>query len=755
MPRFELKLPRMVPSPVLLILTLLVSPIPGEGTPPAQAASTFLPVLGWEDDVDLVVSPGGEFMIVCEEKEDGSGPPQFQIIDLDPVTGQLIAPRYMEIALGFENGVDPIITSQGGVFLDFSVLVPTENEDGSLAGLIVLRVDPTGAVLERHAYDLGNLGYKPDVDGIATVYPDRRIGWYPLASEDNTVRGVIAVDIDPFDNLPAGDAFGTATLLSTDGRVVAQRNILVDWLPGLPEGVDPLAFNSGFSARLVLPVTSAVGSDLLMIDFDPGCVGCEPPDFLGHLSVKDITAAGAHPLAFPGYERDVDLALFGPGSCGLDADDVHILIPVEGAGDVGDLYMVSGSGGYEWAYSVVNAGVPITGYEQGVDLLALCDLPVANHPHRLAVPIENDAGTDANLLLVNAATGQLVLHVEIPTINPGLVIPGWEIGVEPLPWLPTVLLAPVEGPAGAGLLSFDVTTGVRLSGSVAATFLGFVRSVDPIVAPLPDPDRTLFVPVARDDGTQADVLMFVAPPDLGAPVSLETINPPLAFKPFEWDVDVGLVKKSDPGGAFFSLPEETITGSSARLRFESVPTVASGRVLVVATQAPNPATPGSLHLFRTSDGSQIIALNDVLGLETGLDMASGRGPMIAANPPAVALTAGYDADTDPTLAWLVEAVGVDDAGPSPSLRLSHANPITLPGRIRFSLPAATHVRVTIHDVAGRRVRHLFDGVLDAGERAVVWDGLDDRSVHVRAGMYVVQVAADGGRASSKIVVVSP
>jgi len=48
------------------------------------------------------------------------------------------------------------------------------------------------------------------------------------------------------------------------------------------------------------------------------------------------------------------------------------------------------------------------------------------------------------------------------------------------------------------------------------------------------------------------------------------------------------------------------------------------------------------------------------------------------------------------------------------------------------------VRVTIYDVAGRRVRELWSGTLD-GTRALAWDGRDDRGASVSSGTYFVRV----------------
>ncbi len=56
-------------------------------------------------------------------------------------------------------------------------------------------------------------------------------------------------------------------------------------------------------------------------------------------------------------------------------------------------------------------------------------------------------------------------------------------------------------------------------------------------------------------------------------------------------------------------------------------------------------------------------------------------------------------------------------------------------------------RVTVFDSQGRRVRALFDGVLEAGEQTLTWDRLDDRGLRVPAGVYFVALRPRDGRPS--------
>jgi len=92
-----------------------------------------------------------------------------------------------------------------------------------------------------------------------------------------------------------------------------------------------------------------------------------------------------------------------------------------------------------------------------------------------------------------------------------------------------------------------------------------------------------------------------------------------------------------------------------------------------------------------------------------------------------------------TGAVTVEAVSaVDDVptGPRPALLQNVPNPFNPQTVIAFDLPSATIVKLTVHDLAGRRVRTLLDGaVLPAGAHDAVWNGRNDGDAPVAAGVY--------------------
>jgi hypothetical protein len=98
-----------------------------------------------------------------------------------------------------------------------------------------------------------------------------------------------------------------------------------------------------------------------------------------------------------------------------------------------------------------------------------------------------------------------------------------------------------------------------------------------------------------------------------------------------------------------------------------------------------------------------------------------------------------------------------------------ALPVTLPGgsrgelvltlgpnpfrdllRVFLTLPAAGPTRVALHDVAGRRVRVLHDGLLAAGAHAVAWNGRDERGGAAAPGVYFLRVESGGEVRTRKV-----
>lgn len=747
-------------SPVFQRLALGLTALLIAVAAPAHA-SLFLPTMGWKDDVDLVVAPDGQFLVICEAGETGL-PAQVTVVDLDPATGAPIALRFSRPLPGFENGVDPIVVRQLEAGIGYPVLVPVESEDGTDSGVLVLLVNAGGFLLFEKAIRLGDLGFREDVDGTWSQYLETAVAYFALESEDRSKRGILAIEVDNrAGNGCAG--IGCCTLVSTDGRggFGIDHSVLADWLPGLAFGVDPVCFEIGDANRLVLPVTDgARQGDILLVDFDPNAPFF--PEWMRNFSVRATNEGGPKPTPFPGFEADVDPRFF-TGECGVGVN--RLLVPVEGDDGEADLYLLDvnfpANGATEWRLSdwASTLGLDILGFEMGVDLVPMCGLGGAN-PNRIAVPMENADESDADLWFIDALTGQILARAEDPTLNPGLTIEGWEIGIDPLTWRFFELVAPVENAAGkARLLLFtpDGTLQDEYNFSDLGGDWTYRESVDPQVADVPDPPfRTLFVPVEKLGALPVDatVMMFPLPPTFDG-VSLETVNPGLAIGAFEVDVDPGIANKLSPGGTYVYLPEEDPTGAiPPRLRFETVPSPGGPELVVAAgqDQAPN----ADLYFFRASNGVLLLHFNDVIGLESGLDLANGRGPIARGNPPEFGTPPGFDADTDPTITYFQTSVPSPDGGRPEielGIRIEHVNPSTLPVAVRLALAAEAIAGVDVVDATGRRLAELLPlGRLAAGEHEFSWSGAGPRGA-AAPGVYFLRVRSERGILVSKMLVV--
>jgi WD40 repeat protein len=79
------------------------------------------------------------------------------------------------------------------------------------------------------------------------------------------------------------------------------------------------------------------------------------------------------------------------------------------------------------------------------------------------------------------------------------------------------------------------------------------------------------------------------------------------------------------------------------------------------------------------------------------------------------------------------------------------NPTRSTSTLRFSIERAGSLRLTIHDVSGRRIATVLDGALPAGEHSVLWSGRDERGARVAPGVYFARLSGAAGTSSRKLL----
>ncbi len=104
------------------------------------------------------------------------------------------------------------------------------------------------------------------------------------------------------------------------------------------------------------------------------------------------------------------------------------------------------------------------------------------------------------------------------------------------------------------------------------------------------------------------------------------------------------------------------------------------------------------------------------------------------------------ADTSPCLPL---AVG-DEAPTELAFAVSGANPVRGDARFRFALPQASHVRIGLYDVNGRRVATLADAEFGAGTFEATWRRGGDAAVG--PGVYFARMEAGGQVLRQRMVV---
>ena len=70
------------------------------------------------------------------------------------------------------------------------------------------------------------------------------------------------------------------------------------------------------------------------------------------------------------------------------------------------------------------------------------------------------------------------------------------------------------------------------------------------------------------------------------------------------------------------------------------------------------------------------------------------------------------------------------------------NPFNPETTIRYDLPGARAVRLSLYNLSGQLIRTLVDGERAAGHHTVVWDGRDDAGRAVASGTYLYRLQAE-------------
>jgi subtilisin-like proprotein convertase family protein len=182
--------------------------------------------------------------------------------------------------------------------------------------------------------------------------------------------------------------------------------------------------------------------------------------------------------------------------------------------------------------------------------------------------------------------------------------------------------------------------------------------------------------------------------------------------------------------------------------------------LIVAITSPDGTT---VRLHNRTGGSA----NDIIGWYDSQLTVDGPGELAdfvgegAAGDWQIWVSDNAGVDTGVLHDWCVHVWGGASSGvpgedltgvPSEYvLKGASPNPFNPVTEIAYGLPADGRMALRVYNVAGKLVRVLVDGDVDAGYHAAVWDGRDDRGEPVASGVYFCRMEAEAFEQSVKMV----
>jgi hypothetical protein len=92
------------------------------------------------------------------------------------------------------------------------------------------------------------------------------------------------------------------------------------------------------------------------------------------------------------------------------------------------------------------------------------------------------------------------------------------------------------------------------------------------------------------------------------------------------------------------------------------------------------------------------------------------------------------------------------AAPKLVLGAPYPSPTAGPAQIALETARSGPLEADVFDARGRRVRTLYQGVIQAGSHTLRWDGSAEGGAQAAAGVYWIRVAAHGVHKSAKIIV---
>ena len=114
-------------------------------------------------------------------------------------------------------------------------------------------------------------------------------------------------------------------------------------------------------------------------------------------------------------------------------------------------------------------------------------------------------------------------------------------------------------------------------------------------------------------------------------------------------------------------------------------------------------------------------------------------------------SAGNESDASDIAAVVLSALEQATVPTVFALEQNYPNPFNPSTQIRYALPEATGVVITVYDMMGRKVRTLVQDTQSAGYHTALWNATNDRGLPVSAGMYIYTLQAGDHHHMKKMV----
>ena len=166
-------------------------------------------------------------------------------------------------------------------------------------------------------------------------------------------------------------------------------------------------------------------------------------------------------------------------------------------------------------------------------------------------------------------------------------------------------------------------------------------------------------------------------------------------------------------------------------------------------------------------GAGALAEPQVLANEAGVVQVAAHGEMVSEGEVALSLVFRPTAEIESAVIEITDSQTYDSVGlnrlalPAPvalqtrpevfALANNYPNPFNPATTIKYALPQAADVELTVYNVVGQAVRTLVAEHQGAGRYAVEWDATNDHGQHLSSGMYFYHLQAGDFREVRKML----